>query len=145
MELERVVGEPAVLASCVSFARWDSTVWSGGLPGPMKAVVIRNTILIPDSGCKGEGTLRSGSVRQENRSGLQRVLKKGSRGWNSKGRGAKAPPLSYRFFVGLKPHANPKDEGIDFFSNLFSPWSYCVSIPWGVAPGWYRLRLRRSS
>ena len=44
--------EPAVLASCLSFARWDSTGWSGGLPGPMKAVVIRNTILILDSGCK---------------------------------------------------------------------------------------------
>jgi len=54
VELERVVGEPAVLASCVSFASWDSTVWSGGLPGPMKAVVVRNTILIPDAGCKGE-------------------------------------------------------------------------------------------
>src|SRR5260370_9816510 len=45
--------EPAILASCVSLARWDSTVWSGGLPGPMKAVAIRNTILILDSGCKG--------------------------------------------------------------------------------------------
>ena len=31
------------------------TGWSGGLPGPMKAVVIRNTILILDSGCKGWG------------------------------------------------------------------------------------------
>jgi hypothetical protein len=45
----------------VSFARWDSTVWSGGLPGPMKAVVIRNTILILVSGCQGWG-LGGGSV-----------------------------------------------------------------------------------
>ena len=51
--------EPAVLASCLSFARWDSTVWSGGLPGPMKAVVVRNTILILDSGRKGLRTLLS--------------------------------------------------------------------------------------
>jgi hypothetical protein len=50
-----VVGEPAVLASCVSFARWDSTVWSGGVPGPMKAVVVPTTIPILDSGCKGAG------------------------------------------------------------------------------------------
>jgi hypothetical protein len=34
-----------------------STGWSGGLPGPMKAVVIRTTILILDSGCKGLRTL----------------------------------------------------------------------------------------
>jgi hypothetical protein len=31
---------------------------------------------------------------------------------------AKAPPLSYRSFVRLKPHANPKDQGIDFFNIL---------------------------
>jgi hypothetical protein len=54
VELELVVGEPAVLASCVSFARWDSTVWSGGVPGPMKAVVIPTTILIIDFGRKGQ-------------------------------------------------------------------------------------------
>jgi hypothetical protein len=28
------------------------------------------------------------------------------------------PLLRYRSFVGLKPHANPKDQGVDFFSNL---------------------------
>jgi hypothetical protein len=31
--------------------------------------------------------------------------------------GAKSPYLSYRSFVGLKPHANPKDQGIDFFAS----------------------------
>ena len=64
MALELVFGEPAVLASCVSFARkGSSTGWSGGLPGPMKDVVIRNTILILDAGSKGWGTLsRSGRM-----------------------------------------------------------------------------------
>jgi hypothetical protein len=51
-----VGGEPALLASCVCLSR-------GGIAPcdlvvflePMKAVVIRNTILILDSGCKGWG------------------------------------------------------------------------------------------
>ena len=56
MESELVVGEPAILASCLSFARWDMAPC--GLVvflEPMKAVVNRNTILTLDSGCKGWG------------------------------------------------------------------------------------------
>jgi hypothetical protein len=42
----------------------------------------------------------------------------GDRGDRKQDPGAKAPRLNYRSFAGLKPHANPKDQGIDFFSNL---------------------------
>jgi len=56
-ELEVMGEEPAILASWLSFARRDSTLWSGDLSGPMQAVVVRITILIPDSGCKELRTL----------------------------------------------------------------------------------------
>jgi hypothetical protein len=51
-------------------------------------------------------------------SGFQRVLKKCSCGWNSKRPG------------GLNPHANPNDQGIDFFSILFQPFLSTANRTW---------------
>jgi len=63
------------------------------------------------------------------------MLKECSCGWNGKRPGAKAR-LRYRSFVGLKPHANPNDQGIDFFSTLLQPLvggsGNLTSMPWRV-------------
>ena len=80
-----------------------------------------------DTAIMGRKTL---DARQRHRRGFQRLLKMGSCGWIAKDPGAKAPRLSDRFFVGLKPHANPKDQGIDFFSTLFQPsGDWCIPNP----------------
>jgi hypothetical protein len=74
-----------------------------------EGLTIRKVWLVAEKGILGP---------VDGRPGLKRVVKKCSCGWNSKRPGARCPFLRYRSFVGLEPHANPKNQGIDFFSNL---------------------------